>query len=246
MCAFSMNRKRFVLFLYLVMMSSTYGQGLHSWSKKSAAAYLQHVKEFRTGQPTDKNLHAYWNKYRPAFVCPWLDRVGRVSEGGKFVCNWQSLLGPRPLLGSSGASDSPAADAPCVIYSFGISGESSFEEDLMGRLKGSGCKLWGHDPSVNDFPVFTGGLRDVDPSVTFSKTALVAESVRNATLMLKLCHTCFNFLHPYNIDLDSLHQVGTPCLSQSSRVHSLLFAYIARMPYRSFWRSTLSSQMVAV
>jgi len=98
----------------------------------------------------------------------------------------------------------------------------------MGRLKGSGCKLWGHDPSVNDFPVFAGGLRDVDPSVTFSKTALVAESVRNATLMLKQCHTCYNFLISlsYIVDLDSLHQVGTtPVLACSFTTFRLYYAH---------------------
>jgi hypothetical protein len=174
-----MTAMHFVVLVSLMMVMGV-AQGQHSWSKKSTTAYLQHVEEFRTGQPKDKNLHAYWNKYRPAFVCPWLDRVGRVSEGGKFMCNWQALLGPRPPAGTLAASDSPPVDAPCVIYSFGISHESSFEEDLMGRLKGSGCKLWGHDPSVDDYPIFPGGLRDIDPSVTFSKTALVAESVRSA------------------------------------------------------------------
>ncbi|KAN0138453.1 hypothetical protein V8E53_003916 [Lactarius tabidus] len=37
----------------------------------------------------------------------------------------------------------------CVIYSFGINGESSFESTLLQRAPG--CEVWGYDYSVNSW-----------------------------------------------------------------------------------------------
>ena len=35
----------------------------------------------------------------------------------------------------------------CVVYSFGINGESSFEAEVLDRTE---CQLWGYDFSVSD------------------------------------------------------------------------------------------------
>jgi len=167
-----------------------------AWANKSAAAYWEHVEQFRRGAAGAAPRHlTFWDGYRPAFNCPWQDRIGRMSEGGKWVCHWQALLEPRPTTLSGPITPvatavppyAPPVDHACVVgfpssqadrqtatapnpnpsraspphpahrhcqqvYSFGISGETSFEEDLMGRLAGSGCKLFGFDPTVDGFP----------------------------------------------------------------------------------------------
>ena len=47
------------------------------------------------------------------YQCGRLDRVGPPSEGGKYVCGLETLR------------------AGCVVYSFGISGDSRFESYLL-------------------------------------------------------------------------------------------------------------------
>ncbi|KAH9016826.1 methyltransferase domain-containing protein, partial [Lactarius pseudohatsudake] len=76
----------------------------------------------------------------PAFQC-----VGTLSSGGKWVCGLDRVV----------------KQDKCVIYSFGISGESSFESTLLKRAPG--CEAWGYDYSVNSWgPEITGDpeLRD--------------------------------------------------------------------------------------
>jgi hypothetical protein len=82
----------------------------HPWSNRSTAAYLDHVATFRSAKSLQRpSKSSWWDRFRPAFVCPWIDRLGRISDGGKWVCHWQALLVASP--------DAP----PCVIYSFGVS-----------------------------------------------------------------------------------------------------------------------------
>jgi len=53
-----------------------------------------------------------------------------LGDGGKWVCGL----------------DRVAKQDKCVIYSFGINGESSFEQSLLQRVPG--CEVWGYDFSV--------------------------------------------------------------------------------------------------
>lgn len=52
-------------------------------------------------------------------------------DGGKWVCG-MSRIAKKP---------------DCVVYSFGINGESSFEAEVLDRTE---CQLWGYDFSVSD------------------------------------------------------------------------------------------------
>jgi hypothetical protein len=75
-----------------------------------------------------------WDFFPPAFNCPHeLERIGDLGDGGKWVC------------GASRVAEKP----DCVIYSVGINGESSFEQDLLSRTKH--CNIWGYDFSVTSF-----------------------------------------------------------------------------------------------
>lgn len=70
-----------------------------------------------------------------SFNCPWeMQRVGRMGDGGKWVCGMDKYI----ELGDRGPG--------CVIYSFGVRDESSFEEEVLQR---TGCKVWGWDPAVD-------------------------------------------------------------------------------------------------
>ena len=161
------------------------------WNR-SLQAYDEFRSHIREPLPS-RRPYAFWDKWRPAFTCPLLDRFGRLSDGGKNVCNWEALFLPRP---PSDVLPGVAPTAPCVLYSFGISGDATFEEELMERLKQSGCQLYGFDPTVNDFPqrrpggVLGSPLATDEPeghkgpfiihNAEFSKSALVAPSEKAA------------------------------------------------------------------
>jgi len=72
-----------------------------------------------------------WDFFIPTFRCPHrLERIGVIGDGGKWVCGLQRV----------------ANQKKCVIYSFGVNGESSFEATLLKRAPN--CEVWGYDFSV--------------------------------------------------------------------------------------------------
>ncbi|KAH9040718.1 hypothetical protein EDB85DRAFT_67873 [Lactarius pseudohatsudake] len=79
--------------------------------------------------------------FHSAFQYPHrVQRVGTLGNGEKCVCGLDQ-------------------EDKCVIYSFGINCESSFESTLLKR--GPRCEVWGYDYSVNSWgPEITG-----DPEV---------------------------------------------------------------------------------
>ncbi len=120
-----------------------------------------------------------WDYFPPQVSCPDLQRLGRVGDGGKWICgfNWLKLQGPpqQPEQSSSSSSASSStvasslessssfpssssyissqpslAEAPCVVYSFGISFDASFEEEI---LMGTSCNVYAFDPSIGDLPI---------------------------------------------------------------------------------------------
>jgi len=78
--------------------------------------------------------YTVWDFFPATFNCPHeIERPGALGDGGKWVC------------GLSRVQDKP----DCVIYSFGINLESSFEADLLRTTKH--CQVWGYDFSVGSF-----------------------------------------------------------------------------------------------
>ncbi|CAL8097743.1 unnamed protein product [Orchesella dallaii] len=77
------------------------------------------------------SIATIWKLLTPSYTCPYgLTRVGRDGDGGKWVCGVERL--------TTGAE-------PCVTYSFGVSGDSSFEADLLQRTN---CIIYAYDPTV--------------------------------------------------------------------------------------------------
>ena len=75
-----------------------------------------------------------WDWFPPAFNCPSRQRLGVISDGGKVVCNLEYLnsLGP-----------------DCVVFSFGVRDEDSFERDLVAHTQ---CRVYAFDPTVDALP----------------------------------------------------------------------------------------------
>ncbi|KAK1974134.1 methyltransferase domain-containing protein [Colletotrichum cereale] len=82
------------------------------------------------------NPYTIWDFVPAAYNCPWdLERIGRMGDGGKWVC------------GMSRYEKYPK-DRECIIYSFGVRDESSFEQEMLSRTN---CVVWAYDFSVVDF-----------------------------------------------------------------------------------------------
>ncbi|KAI0088054.1 methyltransferase domain-containing protein [Irpex rosettiformis] len=85
--------------------------------------------------PRNGALFTLWDFFIPSFRCPHrVERVGTLGDGGKWTCGVNRYANQR---------------APCVIYSFGLNGESSFEADFLKRAPH--CEIWGYDFSVHSF-----------------------------------------------------------------------------------------------
>lgn len=90
-----------------------------------------------------------------------------MGDGGKWFCGIEKLAslpkhhrsnpelpsGPEVEkileLTSGDGSEGPGKQPGCVIYSFGIQNESSFEEQLLERTPN--CVIWGYDYTVDTF-----------------------------------------------------------------------------------------------
>jgi len=76
--------------------------------------------------------YTLWDFFIPGFQCPHRTaRIGTMGDGGKWVCGLEHIQKKKK----------------CVIYSFGINGESSFEAALLEAAPG--CEVWGYDFSVS-------------------------------------------------------------------------------------------------
>jgi hypothetical protein len=64
-----------------------------------------------------------------------MERIGRMGDGGKWVCGMSKFVASSKV-------------KPCIIYSFGVRDESSFENEMLSRTN---CEVWAYDFSVVDF-----------------------------------------------------------------------------------------------
>ncbi|CCT61497.1 uncharacterized protein FFUJ_02024 [Fusarium fujikuroi IMI 58289] len=83
-----------------------------------------------------------WDFARPSFFCPHdLERVGSISDGGKIICGMSRYEKECP----GPSSDSNKA-RELIVYSFGVSVDSSFEAELLQRTN---ARIWGYDGTVD-------------------------------------------------------------------------------------------------
>ena len=56
-----------------------------------------------------------WDWFNPDYVCPSMERVGRVGDGGKWMCDLEALRRRPKDLGR-----------PCIVYAFGVNVSACF------------------------------------------------------------------------------------------------------------------------
>ncbi|EAU87466.2 hypothetical protein CC1G_02225 [Coprinopsis cinerea okayama7 len=78
--------------------------------------------------------YTVWDFFPAAFNCPHeIERIGVLGDGGKWTCGLSRLEHRKD----------------CIVYSFGINNESSFEAEILERT--NHCQIWGYDFSVPSF-----------------------------------------------------------------------------------------------
>jgi len=80
--------------------------------------------------------YSIWDFIPATYTCPHeMERIGRMGDGGKWVCGFSKY-------------EQLPKSKPCIIYSFGVQTESSYEEETLARTH---CEIWAYDYSVVDF-----------------------------------------------------------------------------------------------
>ncbi|ODM93912.1 hypothetical protein Ocin01_12770 [Orchesella cincta] len=83
----------------------------------------------------DAGFTVIWDLIAPSFDCPQgKKRVGNIGAGGKWVCGFEVF------------EQTKKTGAPCVVYSFGVQDDSSFEALFLQRTN---CHVFSYDMSVN-------------------------------------------------------------------------------------------------
>ena len=90
---------------------------------------LNAPNQWSDGQHMD--VQAMWiDPFRASYSCPVQEKVGRLQDGGKWVCSKEALLS-RP---------------GCVVYSVGSKGDTSFERAILNE---TACEVFTFDPTLN-------------------------------------------------------------------------------------------------
>lgn len=115
--------------------------------------------------PRQKTHYDFWASIIPPVTCPQhlLARVGRANDGGKFTCGLQNL----------GKIRGHGEAEPCLVYSFGVKDDSSFEAEILST---TWCTVYAYDMTVDSI---AKPLRTTNPRVRFTKVGIDGESNRD-------------------------------------------------------------------
>ncbi|KAG0041888.1 hypothetical protein BGZ83_001190 [Gryganskiella cystojenkinii] len=150
----------------------------------------------------------WWWWFPAAFTCPHeIERIGNYGDGGKWVCGIS-------LLEEEKNAKSPRK---CVVYSLGVSSDSSFESAIVER---TGCDVFAFDASVNGMAgdaannprihfekIFIGNVDKVDEhGATWKKLS---------TIMKEKNHEWIDIL---KMDIEGSEFVALESLSQQFKI----------------------------
>eukprot|EP01031_Cornospumella_fuschlensis_P030736 gene30736-37137_t len=125
-----------------------------------------------------------WDMYVPTLTCPDVQRLGHIGEGGKWICGLAHL----------------SKQKDCIIYSFGISTDISFEIEMLLRTQ---CQVFAFDPTIGRLPYhnlpphLNSSLTDaLKRRIVFNKVALATSTGSNAEHLLT--EQLFDIMARYN------------------------------------------------
>lgn len=153
----------------------------------------------------------------PQISCPTAVRVGSIGDGGKWVCNpWR-------------------APKDCVIYSFGVNGDTSFESDMYDVTK-KRCKFYSFDVTPQNDELFKsfGG--------TFRKWN-ISDKTDNATMEWSIIDIAKHFSHQQidfiKIDIEANEYKAMPPFLNSTFIsnNKVCQIFIEMHKYVGQWKS---------
>ncbi|KAI9819118.1 MAG: hypothetical protein M1827_007274 [Pycnora praestabilis] len=147
----------------------------------------------------NKSPYTIWDFFPAVWTCPWdIQRVGRLGDGGKWVCGMTKY-----------EERSTTGKPPVIIYSFGVNGESTFEEEMLTRIPNA--EIFAFDYSVDDFgPQLLPGNRE---RAHFMKVGLGAtddpsRSPPFYTLQSLMRHNKHEYMDILKIDIEGSEYVA--------------------------------------
>lgn len=166
MCLRARNNPAIFFFLlctmcltFLVLRQSRNDDGTRViWSPRLSSEQSDHIfPRMDLSQSSNKIDTEFWNTLIPSFECPasYFGRIGSKADGGKWTC---------------GVEYFGSLYKPCVVYSFGVSGDSSFEADMLTTTT---CEVYAYDPFVDSI---APPLRSTNPRVHFEKLGIAGKS----------------------------------------------------------------------
>lgn len=90
-----------------------------------------------------------WDLFPQQINCPDMIRVGHAGDGGKWICGL-SWIGKYANIDNFGNVKAKVDKQKCIIYSFGVSIDISFEEEMLQRTH---CDIFAFDPTVSKLPL---------------------------------------------------------------------------------------------
>ena len=97
----------------------------------------QQLKAAKTNLTPNEGTRNVWDLFEALWTCRTVQRIGRIGDGGKWVCDPAAI---------AAASSSSSYSSECVVYSFGSAGEPSFELEAREVL---GCVVHSFDPTLD-------------------------------------------------------------------------------------------------
>jgi len=150
-----------------------------STRKQQEKDYISGVKKYQAFDMAEMEKYPDWQyyilqqKWTPVWTCETVRRLGSQGDGGKQICNL------------------PYIADPCIVYSFGLLNETSFEKEL--KELAPHCQIYGFDHTVGDYYI-----ENNITYLTFQGTGLASFDEGNfssiRTIMKKLNHTHIDIL----------------------------------------------------
>lgn len=145
-------------------------------------------------KPWDIYSEVYlWDWFPPLAPCRYRERIGILGDGGKWVCDLSRYTNPRSI--------------PCVVYSFGVRGDSSFEAEMHER---SSCQIFGFDFSVDGMAGASASMERIH----FKKVGLGAQETHNLlTLKQIMVQNKHSFIDILKVDIEGAEFDVIPTLA---------------------------------
>ncbi|KAM3068295.1 hypothetical protein ACMFMG_009435 [Clarireedia jacksonii] len=97
-----------------------------------------------------KTPYTLWDFFPATYTCPHdIQRIGRLGDGGKWVCGMSLYESKAATSAPTPALNDEKDSNEVIIYSFGVNGESTFEDEMLSRIPTA--QIYAYDYSVDSF-----------------------------------------------------------------------------------------------